>query len=92
MTKKLPADDPRNPADYSKGIVYAAKAMAAGNANDDQQKNFMRWLVNECCGTYDVSFRSDDRGTCFAEGKRFVGLSLVKLLNMSGAALDNIKD
>ena len=92
MSKKLSPDDPRNPVPYTKAIVFAAKAVAAGTANDDQQKRFARWLITDLCGTYDQSYRPDDRSTCFAEGKRFVGLSVVKLVNMTGTALDNLKE
>ena len=92
MVTKLPPDDPRNPAAYTKAVVYAAKAIQSGTANEDQQIRFMRWLVNECCCTYDVSFRPDPYFTAFAEGKSFVGKSVVKLLNLTGTVIDNLKD
>ena len=46
----------------------------------------LRWIVNVAAGTYEPSFRSDadggDRETAFAEGRRYVGMQIVKLSNM----------
>jgi len=61
----------------------AIKAIAAGTANDEQQKRAMSWIINTLCGTYDLSYRpNSERDTCLAEGKRLVGLALVKEINM----------
>jgi len=71
------------PAPWTDADAYAAKAVATGIANDAQQKRFMSWLINLAAQTYDVSFSPEsDRETSFAEGRRFVGLQVVKLLNM----------
>jgi hypothetical protein len=65
-------------------ISMAIKAIAAGTANEHQQKTAMNWIINSLCGTYDLSYRpNSERDTCLAEGKRLVGLSLVKEINMS---------
>lgn len=82
-----------HPPDYNKSDVFAVKALAAGNASDHQQKQALRWIVNQACGTYDLSFRPEsERATCLAEGRRFVGLQIVKLLNLTGSAMDLLKD
>jgi len=48
----------------------------------------MSFIVNQICGTYDLSYRPDsDRDTAFAEGKRMVGLQLVKFSKINIAAL-----
>lgn len=82
------------PADYELPDVEAVQAVAKGLANEVQQKRAIAWII-KAADTYDVSFRSDadggDRDTAFAEGKRFVGLSIVKLVNMSGAALEALR-
>jgi len=71
------------PAPWSDADAYAVKALAAGNASEGQQKRFLSWLINGAAQTYDVSFSpTSDRETSFAEGRRFVGLQVVKLLNM----------
>jgi hypothetical protein len=79
---KKPAVQPWHPAPYEEADVYAIKALAAGVANEGQQQRALGWIVNTLCGTYDLSYRDGDNGdrnTVFAEGKRFVGLQLVKL-------------
>jgi hypothetical protein len=41
------------------------------------------WLINSGAATYEVSFHPDsERLTSFAEGRRFVGLQVVKLLTL----------
>lgn len=90
--KKLPPGDPRNPAKYSKAVIYALKALQAGNANEDQQIRALSWIIKEAAGTYDSEYRETDRETAFAGGRRFVGLQVVKLLNLTGTAIDQIKE
>ena len=94
MARK-PRDPAWIPVAYDRADVTALKAVAAGVANDGQQKRAMAWIINTAAQTYDLSFRSDadggERETAFAEGRRFVGLQVVKLVNMSGAVLDKIE-
>ncbi len=81
MKNKKPL--PWVPVDYDLADVGAIQAVAGGTANEDQQKRVMRLLVDDICGTYDLSFRPDnERASCFAEGKRYVGLQLVKLIKL----------
>lgn len=77
------------PPDWTEESVYAIRAVYAGTANADQQKTAMRWIeyvagVGEFA---DLSFRpggqGGDRETTFAEGKRFVGLQILKALHPS---------
>jgi len=61
------------------------KALAVGVASDGQQKRALDWIIRSAAGTYDLSFRpgvDGHRATDFSEGKRFVGLALVRLVNM----------
>jgi len=62
--------------------VGAIKALFTGTANQGQQLLAVETILFEFCGIRDLSFRPDglggERGTVFAEGKRFVGLQLVK--------------
>lgn len=74
------------PYDPDGADTMAIKALATGTANDGQQKRALAWIINAVCGTYDLSFRpgeSGDRETAFAEGKRHVGLQIVKHINGS---------
>ncbi len=83
-------DHPRawHPPEYDVADVHAVRALETGNANPDQQKRALGWIIRNGCGTYDLSFRPEsDRETSFAEGRRFVGLMIVKLLNMPANVL-----
>lgn len=66
----------------------ALKALERGDANQDQQQRALKWILNSACATYDMSYRpggDGDRDTAFAEGRRFVGLNIVKLLKLNPA-------
>ncbi len=92
MSKRINAGDPRTTSTPSKGIVYAIKALRAGNANEGQQTLALDWILNECCGVRDLSYRDSERATCFAEGKRFVGLQIAQLMLMPGNEINQLKD
>lgn len=93
MARK-PRDPAWMPVDYSTKDVEAVQAVAKGIANESQQKRAIQWIIG-AAGTYDLSYRSDsdggERETAFAEGRRFVGLSIVKLVNMTGTALEVLR-
>jgi hypothetical protein len=74
--------------DYDVPTVSAIQALSRGDANATQQRDALNWIINHAAATYNVTFDPDsDRATAFAEGRRFVGLQLVKLLHLSTAAL-----
>ena len=83
------------PPDYTtekaKGGVFAIQAMATGKANEGQQKIALDFIINEICRTYDLSFRPEEKGgereTAFAEGRRFAGLLIEKIVRNSFDAL-----
>ena len=76
------------PPNFELHHVAALQALSRGQANEDQQKEALDWIITECCKTYDMSYRPDsDRDTAFAEGKRFVGANIVRLLKTSTAKL-----
>ena len=88
MSKKS-APLPWHPAPYTEADTAAIKALIAGNANDGQQQRAINWIVYTLCGTYDLSFRpgeDGERDTAFAEGKRFIGLQLVKQVKLTTQA------
>jgi hypothetical protein len=85
---KLPQREAWHPAQWEPEDGFAMQAVMYGRASEEQQKRAMRFLLNEICGTYDLSYRpTSDRDTAFAEGKRFVGLQLVKFAQLNIAAL-----
>lgn len=84
----LPRAEPWKPPDYTVAEAAALKAVSRGLASEDQQRRAFGYLVNVLCATYDLSYRpGGDRDTAFAEGKRFVGLQLVKFSNLNLDAL-----
>lgn len=84
---------PWKPPKWEKADAAALQALQHGTASPDQQKRALRWIIEMGAGTYDMSFRpgGDDgrRDTDFAEGRRFVGLQVVKLLGLNLSALPN---
>lgn len=84
-----PKKDPWAPADYDDDLIYAVRAVNLGQANEGQQRLVWSWvmyLTGAGDEFADLSFRpgpQGDRDTTFAEGKRFVGLQLRKMLHPS---------
>ncbi len=71
---------------YEEAVIYAVRAWRDGTALPHQQKLAWEWVQFLCGsgdGYSDLSFRpgghEGERETNFAEGKRFVGLQLLKL-------------
>ena len=80
-TKEL---GPAKPANWVLHEAHALQALAAGTATAEQQQAALKWIIETACGTYDLSYRpGSDRDTVFAEGKRFVGLQIVKLVKLN---------
>ena len=65
-------------------IVAALKAFGRAEARPDQQGTAFNFIIENLAGTYDLSFRPDDKGgsreTDFSEGRRFVGLQLRRVI------------
>jgi hypothetical protein len=74
---------PYLPADYEPADVGAIQALHRGDASPEQARRALRFIIENLAGTYDLSYRPDsDRDTAFAEGKRYVGLQLVKMTHL----------
>ena len=88
MSKAPQSQAAHVPPQWDPADVRAIQSLAAGEATPEMQKRALNFLINKACLTYDLSYRPDsDRETVFAEGRRFVGLQLVKLLNINLAAI-----
>ena len=84
MLRKPPPGAAWAPPPYELADIGAIQALAKGEANEAQQVRALKWIVETACGTYDLSFRPDsERDTAFAEGRRFVGLTIVKATMMN---------
>jgi hypothetical protein len=70
---------------WDNAIVSAIKNLGEGKARPDQQITAMNFIIEVLAGTYDLSFRPEDKGgsreTDFAEGRRFVGLQLRRVFS-----------
>jgi hypothetical protein len=78
------------PPDWDKADAGALKALSRGDASPEQQKRGLDYIIKVLAGTFDMSYRPDsDRDTAFAEGKRWVGLQAIKLININ---LEKIPD
>ena len=91
----LLARGPWMPPQWDLADASAMQALARGEASPEQQRRALKWIVETGSGTYDVSYRPGGeegrRDTDFAEGRRFVGLQLVKLLRADLAKLRRIE-
>jgi hypothetical protein len=74
---------PWYPPSYEFADVSALKGLANGTASPEQQQRALKWIIENACATYELSYRpTSDRDTSFAEGRRFVGLQIVKALHI----------
>ena len=85
----MPSAHPWVPPVWEKPDAAAFQALARGDCPPHLQQRALKFLIEDLCGTYDMSFRTEDRSTVFAEGRRFVGLQVVKLLNLNLERLKN---
>lgn len=82
MRGKLPPQV--SPPLYELAESAAFQALARGDASAHHQKLALDWIINKAAATYDLSFSPEsDRLTAFAEGRRFVGLQVVKMLKLN---------
>ena len=76
--------------DFKKLNVAALQALSRGVANDAQQVRALKHIVEELCGAYSDTFDpTSERLSDFAQGRRSVGLEIVKILALP---LDSIPE
>jgi hypothetical protein len=81
-----------SPPAFDPADAYALKALQTGTANESQQKRALDWIIHRAAWTYNDTYSPfSERDSTFAQGRRFVGLQIVKLLNLSAAVLDSLK-
>jgi hypothetical protein len=89
MSEKITG--PWAPAIYDVADVAAIQSMTRGEATAEQQKRAIKWIIESACGTYDQTYwpggEDGRRNTDFAEGKRFVGNSIVKMTRLNTMSL-----
>ena len=83
---KIDKNSPLFPTPYTIDHVAAIQALERGEADSRQQKFILQWLIDTACDTYDNTIHlghDGQRESDIAGGKRFVGLTLVKLLKLN---------
>lgn len=89
-TQKVRA--PWLPTAYDIADAGGLQALQRGDATPDQQKRTLDFVIVQLCGTYEQTFypgADGQRNSDFAQGRRTVGLEIVKLLNL---ALSRVRD
>ena len=77
-----------NPTPYEAADITAIQQLEQGTATPDLQQRALKWIVECASMTYDQSYRpGDTHETAFAEGRRFVGNSIVKMLKLNPSTL-----
>ena len=82
------------PWDWNQDVAGAAaiQAVAEGRADEAQQQRAITTIVEKLCQTYDLSYSPDsERDSAFAEGKRFVGLQIAKLIRLNYSTIARAK-
>lgn len=80
------------PPEWELADASAIQALARGDANEDQQKRALNWVINGACDAYGLDYRTDSRDHAFGAGRRFAGMQVVKLLKINVGALRSAKD
>lgn len=80
------------PAPFDLADAHAVRAVTAGVADADQQRRAMKWIIERCAATYQDTHFPTGRDTTFANGRRFVGLRLVTIINLPAEALAKIAE
>lgn len=76
------------PARYELADISAVQAVARGDADSNQQRRALDWIIRQACATYDWPFRPNSaRDTDVALGRQFVGQQIVKLLHLNPGGL-----
>ncbi len=85
MAKPLKAVMPglaSHPATFVPADATALQAIAAGTANDSQQKRALKWILEGACGLPVWAYRESPRETDIALGRQFVGQQIMGLLKV----------
>ena len=78
---------PWHPPLWDLADASALQSLEAGTADQDAQRRALKWIVEQGAGYYQMSFQPGGeegrRDSDFAEGRRFVGAQVVKLLRLN---------
>jgi hypothetical protein len=78
LAKLLPVDQA---APFTPVVQAGMRALSVGQADQHQQVEVFNWLLQEAAGIGTQSFRAGDpQQTAFGEGRRFVAIQMMMLL------------
>lgn len=78
-----PPPSPYQPCPYDDAVIAAFRALFNGEASPDQQRRVLDYIVEVLADKDGLSYRGENtHDTAFAEGRRFVGLQIVKMLKL----------
>jgi len=76
------------PAPYEPADVVAIQALLAGEAEPEQQRRALRWIIEAASNMYEQHaphYLDSDRDTAFSLGRAYVGRSIVKLTKLNAS-------
>ena len=63
-------------------VSTAFKSLEKGTASEAEQKLVLDFLIRIGCRTYDTDWFPEERISCFAAGRRYVGQQIVRFINL----------
>lgn len=76
-----------NPSGFTVSDAEAIQSLTRGEADADQQKRAIRWILEGACGLPIWAYRETQRETDIALGRQFVGQQIVGLQKINLAKL-----
>lgn len=87
---------PWHPPTYTDKDVYAIQALmmyAQGTTvncpGPSDVKRALDWIINRAAGTYEETFTEDEGTRCYLQGRRSVGMAIVKMQFINAAKVFN---
>lgn len=81
------------PAPYELADLSAVQAVARGEADGQQQKRALKWIIEQACDTYGLGWHPDGpHAASFVAGRRFSGMQVVKAVNVNISLLRKTSD
>lgn len=84
---RLDEQAPWLPPPYELADITAMQALSRGDANADQQKRALKWLIENVADTYGFQYRKDPHDHAFGAGRRWVGQQIVKAIKINVSML-----
>jgi hypothetical protein len=90
----MPAKRPHGsvPAQVNFSDAVAIQALAAGKANEGQQKHALKWILEGACALPHWPYLESERETNVALGRHFVGQQIVGAMRVNTSKLRSSED